>query len=92
MKDADQHSYASLSALGGYTSQRVDVKKVQYINQNVQNFLSSKTPLETTLAILKTYKAALKNVARATIFILNRYLQAYVFKDMNEQRQHYKAI
>ena len=28
MKDADQHSYASLSALGGYTSQRVDVKKV----------------------------------------------------------------
>ena len=36
------------------------------------------------LLVLKMYKQALKNVGRCTIFVINRYLQAYVFKGMQE--------
>ena len=32
LKDVDGHSVASLSALGGYASQRIDIKKVEMIN------------------------------------------------------------
>jgi len=49
-------------------------------------------PLEAMQQVLQTYKAAFKNIARATIFVINRYLQAYVFKDMHEHKRFYKAI
>lgn len=62
------------------------------INQNIQQVLISKYPLEAMQQVLKTYKQAFKNIARITIFVVNRYLQAYVFKDMNEQKRFYKAI
>jgi len=42
--------------------------------------------------VIKTFKQAFKNVARCTIFVMNRYLQAYVFKDMSEQKRFFKAI
>ena len=42
--------------------------------------------------MIRTYKEAFKNVARCTIFILNRYLQAYVFKDMGAHKRCFKAI
>ena len=42
--------------------------------------------------VLKTYKQAFKNISRCTIYIINRYLQAYVFKDMGEHRRFFKAI
>ena len=36
IKDADGHSVASFSAMGGYAaSQRVDIKKVEQINMNL---------------------------------------------------------
>ena len=84
LKDIEGHSVASLSALGGYASQRIDIKKVEMINQNIQQVLISKHPLEAMQQVLKTYKQAFKNIARITIFVVNRYLQAYVFKDMHE--------
>ena len=62
------------------------------INQNIQQVLISKHPLEAMQQVLKTYKQAFKNIARITIFVVNRYLQAYVFKDMHEQKRFYKAI
>jgi len=42
--------------------------------------------------VLKTFKQALKNVARCTIFVINRYLQAYVFKDLGTHKRYFKAI
>lgn len=92
LRDADGQSVASLSALGGYGSQRIDLKKVEMINQNIQQVLISKIPLEAMQQVLKTYKQAFKNIARITIFVINRYLQAYVFKDMHEHKRFYKAI
>ena len=83
---------ASFSALGGYASQRVDIKKVEQINQNLQLILHSRQAFDAMLLVLKMYKAALKNVGRCTVFVLNRYLQAYVFKNMQEQKRFYKAI
>lgn len=44
------------------------------------------------LQVLKTFKQAIKNVGRCTIYVCNRYLQAYVFKDMHEQKRFFKAI
>ena len=35
IKDGDNHSMTSFSALGGYGSQRIDIKKVEQINQNL---------------------------------------------------------
>jgi hypothetical protein len=36
LRDIDGHSMASFSALGGgYSSQKIDIKKVEQINQNV---------------------------------------------------------
>jgi len=32
LKDVDNHSVASLSALGGYATSRIDIKKVEMIN------------------------------------------------------------
>lgn len=46
IKDTDIHSMASFSALGA-GSQRIDIKKVEMINQNVLQILNSKTPFET---------------------------------------------
>lgn len=83
---------ASFSALGGYGPQKIDTKKVEMINQNVKQFIACKTPFETMQQVLKTFKMAFKNVARCTIFILNRYLQAYVFKNMGEHKRFFKAI
>ena len=91
-KDTDTHSIASLSALGGYGSQKLDIKKVELINQNVSMMVSCKTAFDTMQQVLKTFKQAFKNVARCTIFVLNRYLQAYVFKNMGEQKRFFKAI
>lgn len=54
--------------------------------------LSSKTPFESMQQVLQTFKMALKNVARCTIFVINRYLQAYVFKNMHEHKRFFKAI
>ena len=54
--------------------------------------VASKTPLETMLQILKTFKQAIKNVGRCTIYVINRYLQAYVFKNMHEHKRFFKAI
>ena len=71
---------ASVSAVGGYGSVKVDIKKVEMINANVLQILTSKTPFEAMLQLTKTFKQALKNVSRCTVFIINRYLQAYVFK------------
>ena len=74
LKDVDGHSMASFSALGGYASQRVDIKKVEQINQNLQLILHSRQAFDAMLLVLKMYKAALKNVGRCTVFVLNRYL------------------
>ena len=79
-RDTDAVSMASVSAVGGYGSVKVDIKKVEMINANVLQILTSKTPFEAMLQLTKTFKQALKNVSRCTVFIINRYLQAYVFK------------
>lgn len=92
IKDTDAQSMVSFSALGAYGAQKIDIKKVALINQNVQNMVACRTPFETMLQVVKTFKQAFKNVARCTIFVLNRYLQAYVFKDMAEKKRHFKAI
>lgn len=62
------------------------------INQNVQLIINSKTPLESMLLMIKTYKQAFKNIARITIFVINRYLQAYIFKGMDEYRRNFRGI
>ena len=46
-KDTDTHSIASLSALGGYGSQKLDIKKVELINTNVSMMVSCKTAFDT---------------------------------------------
>jgi len=38
---------ASFSALGGYGSQKIDIKKVELINQNVQNMVACRSAFET---------------------------------------------
>lgn len=94
LKDIEGHSFASLSALGGagYGSQRIDIKKVEMINQNVTQMMIAKTPLESMLLTIKAYKQAFKNIARITIFVINRYLQANVFKGMEEFKRNYRGI
>ena len=82
---------ASFSALGA-GSQKIDIKKVEMINQNVLQILTSKTPFETMQQVIKTFKQAFKNVARCTMFVTNRYLQAFVFKDIGENKRFIKAI
>ena len=54
------------------------------INQNLQQILVLKTPFDAMQQVIKTYKQAFKTAARCTIFVINRYLQAYVFKNMSE--------
>ena len=54
--------------------------------------MNCKTPYETMQQVIKTFKQAFKNVSRCTIFITNRYLQAYVFKDMGSMKRFFKAI
>ena len=92
LKDADGHSMASFSALGGYGVTKIDIKKVELINQNIKEVLLSKNPLDTMLAVIKTFKQAFKQVARCTIFVMNRYLQAYVFKAQTDYKKYFKAI
>ena len=59
---------------------------------NVQLILNSKTPFECLQQVLKTFKEAFKNIARLTIFVVNRYLQSYVFKNMGRYKRFYKSV
>ena len=68
----------SLSALGGGV-QKLDIKKVETINHNVTQMIFAKSPFDAMQLILKTFKQYFKNVARCTIFIMNRYLQDVCF-------------
>ena len=52
----DNLSYASMSQMGGIGSVKVDIGRVEAINQNVTSVLNSKTPIEAAQAILKTFK------------------------------------
>lgn len=45
--------------------------------------LVSHTPFNAIQQVIKTYKEAFKNISRISIFVMNRYLQAYVFKGMH---------
>ena len=42
--------------------------------------------------MLKTFKDAFKHCARVTIFVINRYLQAYIFKDNEKAKRFYKSL
>ena len=71
---------------------KVDINRVEAINQNILSVLNSKTPMEAAQAILKTFRQAFKAVQRVSLFIVNRYLQAYVFTNIGEYKRFYKAI
>ena len=77
----DIQSFASYSQNPAGPTYQVDINRVEKINMNVALILSSKSPFECLQQVLKTFKEAFKNVSRLTIFVINRYLQSYVFKD-----------
>ena len=60
--------------LGLANSYKADIKRVETINMNLLSVVNSKTPFEAIQAVLKTLKQAFKNVARLSVFIINKYL------------------
>ena len=61
-------------------SQHVDLNRVEKINKNVLAIVTSKNPLECLMTVIKTIKETFKSVARISIFIVNKLMQAYILK------------
>jgi hypothetical protein len=55
-----------------------DIVRVEKINKQVLGMIQSKTALESALAMIRACKEAFKSLSRATIFIIDPYLQAVI--------------
>ena len=98
-RDSDSSSISndrhSLSALGGGV-QKLDIKKFDQINLNVQYMINAKNPFDCLQMILKTFKMYFKNVARCTIFLMNHALKDVCFPNkvgvFDHRRRYLKVI
>ena len=89
----DVTSFASYSQVQTTApAYQIDINRVEKINSNVLQIVNSKHPFECLQHVLKTFKEAFKNVSRLTIFVVNRYLQSYVFKDMQKYKRFFKTV